>query len=69
VLNQLHEILVEEYERISPSPDRAQYENQFLKTKVCASNDITEEVIVQLCKEGAKIDSYGIGTHLITCKA
>ena len=36
---------------------------------MCASNDITEEILVNLNKEGARIDSYGIGTHLVTCKA
>lgn len=33
---------------------------------ICVSNDITEEVISALISDGAPIDSWGIGTHLVT---
>ena len=33
---------------------------------ICVSNDITEDVIKQLVADGAPIDSWGIGTHLVT---
>lgn len=35
-------------------------------TKIVVSNDLDEDTIVSLHREGAKIDSYGIGTRLIT---
>lgn len=35
-------------------------------TKICASGDIDEYVLQSLNAQGAKIDSYGIGTKLIT---
>ncbi|MBQ7652997.1 MAG: nicotinate phosphoribosyltransferase [Clostridia bacterium] len=34
--------------------------------KICASGDIDENVLIALNAQGAKIDSYGIGTKLIT---
>lgn len=33
---------------------------------ICASGDIDENVLISLNQQGAKIDSYGIGTKLIT---
>ncbi len=33
---------------------------------ICVSNDITEEIIRSLVSDGAPIDSWGIGTHLVT---
>ncbi len=33
---------------------------------ICVSNDITEEIIRSLISDGAPIDSWGIGTHLVT---
>ena len=35
-------------------------------TKICASGDIDENVLLALNAQGAKIDTYGIGTKLIT---
>lgn len=34
--------------------------------KICVSNDITEDIIKSLISDGAPIDSWGIGTHLVT---
>ena len=36
---------------------------------VVASNDINERVLLSLRDQGAKVDAYGIGTHLVTCQA
>jgi len=38
----------------------------FTDAKICASGDIDENVLLALNAQGAKIDSYGIGTKLIT---
>jgi len=38
----------------------------FNDTKIIASNDLDEETIVNLKAQGAKIDTWGIGTKLIT---
>jgi nicotinate phosphoribosyltransferase len=35
-------------------------------TKIVVSNDLNEEIIHQLITDGAKIDIWGVGTHLIT---
>jgi len=37
--------------------------------QVIASNDINERVLLSLRDQGAKVDVYGIGTHLVTCQA
>ena len=34
--------------------------------RICVSNDITEDIIRSLISDGAPIDSWGIGTHLVT---
>lgn len=33
---------------------------------ICISNDLTEEIVSQLVAEAVPIDSWGIGTHLVT---
>lgn len=40
--------------------------NGFEDAIICASGDIDENVLISLNQQGAKIDSYGIGTKLIT---
>jgi len=37
--------------------------------KICASNDINEEVLKSLNDQKHSIDMYGIGTNLVTCQA
>jgi nicotinate phosphoribosyltransferase len=35
---------------------------------IVASNDINEDVLIALSREGHEIDCFGIGTHLVTCQ-
>ncbi|KAL8124916.1 nicotinate phosphoribosyltransferase 2-like [Apium graveolens] len=41
----------------------------FGKTNITASNDLNEETLDALNKQGHEVDAYGIGTYLVTCYA
>ncbi|CDP02507.1 unnamed protein product [Coffea canephora] len=41
----------------------------FGRTSITASNDLNEETLDDLNKQGHEVDAFGIGTHLVTCYA
>jgi nicotinate phosphoribosyltransferase len=41
----------------------------FVNLTIMASSDIDESVLLSLTREGHEIDVFGIGTHLVTCRA
>ncbi len=44
-------------------------ENGYPDCKICATNSLDEYLITSLLKQGAKIDSFGVGENLITAKS
>lgn len=40
----------------------------FTETKIVASNDLDEYQVARLLADGARIDIWGVGTNLVTCK-
>jgi nicotinate phosphoribosyltransferase len=45
------------------------YKIEYIKNLIiCASNDINEEELIRLARENHECNSFGIGTHLVTCQ-
>jgi nicotinate phosphoribosyltransferase len=44
---------------------KLEYAKNFI---ICASNDINEEELIRLAREHHECNSFGIGTHLVTCQ-
>jgi nicotinate phosphoribosyltransferase len=61
----LSKIARETFQSIAQHYDGVQW---FKDLMIVASNDINEDTILSLEKQGHEIDCFGIGTHLVTCQ-
>jgi nicotinate phosphoribosyltransferase len=52
--------------RLSKAANRAFHEAGFADPLIVASNELDEDLIADLKRQGAPINSWGVGTHLIT---
>jgi nicotinate phosphoribosyltransferase len=60
--------LSREARRLFREIDRARGVSVLAGVAISASNDINEETLWALRQEGHEIDTFGIGTHLVTCQ-
>lgn len=54
--------------RFSEADSILGFSQYFTKMSIVASNDINEDVLLELARSGHEIDAFGIGTHLVTCQ-
>ncbi len=54
--------------RLSKEAYRMAAEAGFEDPLIVASNELEEDLVADLKRQGAKINAWGVGTHLITCR-
>lgn len=60
--------LSRECRRVFVAVGKEQGKPNFAKFNIVASNDLSEDVLYSLNDQGHEIDSFGIGTNLVTCQ-